>query len=120
MERVRSLPRLLPRAPDTHKGTYGRALIAAGSRGMTGAAVLAARGALRSGAGLVTVAVPPSLSAVLTVTAPEATQILLPEPGTSEYRARLLECLSGLKQFQAVAVGPGLGASGGKTCDLGT
>ena len=48
-----------PRSPDSHKGDYGRVLIVAGSRGKTGAAGLAALAALRSGAGLVTVATPP-------------------------------------------------------------
>ncbi|NNN07196.1 MAG: bifunctional ADP-dependent NAD(P)H-hydrate dehydratase/NAD(P)H-hydrate epimerase, partial [Elusimicrobia bacterium] len=49
---------LVERKDEDHKGVYGHVLIVAGSRGMSGAAVLAARAALRSGVGLVTVAVP--------------------------------------------------------------
>ncbi|MDE2292109.1 MAG: bifunctional ADP-dependent NAD(P)H-hydrate dehydratase/NAD(P)H-hydrate epimerase, partial [Elusimicrobia bacterium] len=60
------LRRWLPARPrDGHKGTFGHVLVVAGSRGMTGAAVLAARGALRAGAGLVTVATPESQQPVV-------------------------------------------------------
>ena len=52
------MPQLAPRAADGHKGTYGRALIVAGSRGKAGAAALSGMAALRGGAGLVTVVVP--------------------------------------------------------------
>src|SRR4051794_24265297 len=55
---VTDLPRLAPRRPDSHKGDFGRALVVAGSRGMSGAAVLCASAALRGGAGLVRLAVP--------------------------------------------------------------
>src|SRR5262249_8968725 len=52
------IPRLPPRAPESHKGSYGHALLLGGSRGMSGAISLAGMAALRSGAGLVTIAAP--------------------------------------------------------------
>src|SRR5262245_66482206 len=59
------LPRLAPRRPDSHKGDYGRALLVGGSRGMSGAIALAGMATLRSGAGLVTLAVPRSVQDVV-------------------------------------------------------
>jgi hydroxyethylthiazole kinase-like uncharacterized protein yjeF len=85
------------REKDIHKGDCGRILIFAGSKGMTGAAVLCARAALRAGAGLVRVSVPEELFPVLQIGIPEATCIT---------RERLLEDLS---QYSAIAIGPGLG-----------
>src|SRR5207244_5948910 len=58
VELVTRLPTLSPRPADSHKGTFGRVLVVAGSRGMSGAAVLCGGAALRGGAGLVKVAVP--------------------------------------------------------------
>jgi ADP-dependent NAD(P)H-hydrate dehydratase len=55
---VLGLPRLPPRRPDAHKGDFGRALLIGGSRGMAGAIALAGKSCLRSGAGLVKLAVP--------------------------------------------------------------
>ncbi len=56
---------LIPsREPDTHKGTYGHLLVMAGSRGKTGAAILACRAAMRAGSGLVTLAAPRSLNGI--------------------------------------------------------
>src|SRR5438874_4538150 len=58
VETVTALPRLAARAADSNKGDFGRVLVIAGSRGMSGAAILCGRAALRGGAGLVKVAVP--------------------------------------------------------------
>ena len=82
---------------DIHKGNCGRVLVYAGSKGMAGAAVLCARAALRTGAGLVRVSVPEELFPILQVGVPEATCIT---------RERLFE---DLMQYSAIAIGPGLG-----------
>jgi NAD(P)H-hydrate epimerase len=103
---------LLPqRPPDGHKGTFGTALIAAGSLRYWGAPALAARGAFRSGAGLVTLAVPQRLRPALAGQFPEATYPLVTDTdvlGVST--ANLL--LGSLKSYQAILVGPGLGEAG--------
>ncbi|MYF22017.1 MAG: NAD(P)H-hydrate dehydratase [Chloroflexi bacterium] len=71
---------LLPvRAPDAHKGTFGRVLVIAGSTRYPGAAPRAARGAYRAGAGLVTIAAPESIALHLIAALPEATLLPLPE-----------------------------------------
>jgi NAD(P)H-hydrate epimerase len=80
-----------------HKGDYGRVLILAGSSGMMGAAVLCARAALRSGAGLVTVSCAPGFFPVIHCAVPEAM-----------CRDRDLT-VGELKRYDAVAIGPGLG-----------
>ena len=104
-----------PRAPDSHKGDYGRVLIVAGSRGKSGAAHLAAVGALRSGAGLVTVATPASIQPVVAAMGAEyMTEALLDgEDGLSlENVDRLMEMAR-----DVVAIGPGLGqARGTRDC----
>ncbi len=58
IERIETLPRLQPRPKDSHKGLYGTVLAFAGGRGTAGAAALVGAAALRSGAGLVRVALP--------------------------------------------------------------
>ena len=70
---------LPPRSADSHKGDYGRVLVVAGSRGRTGAAHLAGAGALRSGAGLVTVATSSSCQAIVATMAAEYMTLALPE-----------------------------------------
>ncbi len=97
-----------PRASDSHKGDYGRVLVVAGSRGKTGAAHLAATGALRSGAGLVTVATPASCQNVVAMLGAEYMTEGWDETtdGTLAF-----ECLDRLLEFNAdvIAIGPGLG-----------
>jgi ADP-dependent NAD(P)H-hydrate dehydratase / NAD(P)H-hydrate epimerase len=108
----RTFPR---RSPDSHKGTHGHVFIVAGARGFTGAAVLAARGAVRGGAGLVTVAMPQSLVTVPTASLPEAMTLPLPETdvGTMSAAAegviREAAAAAGDGRHSAVvAMGPGL------------
>ncbi|MEM7204217.1 MAG: NAD(P)H-hydrate dehydratase [Planctomycetota bacterium] len=75
MQRVVHVPTLPPRAAEGHKGSYGTVLIVAGSAGMLGAAILAARGALRGGAGLVRACVPAELRGAFTAAVPAATTL---------------------------------------------
>src|SRR5437870_8908344 len=72
---------LPPRRRDAHKGHFGHVLVIAGSRGKTGAALLATGGCARAGAGLTTVAVPASLQAVLEAHVREAMTAALPDTG---------------------------------------
>ena len=100
------------RPSDSHKGNYGHVLIVAGSRGMTGAAVLAAWGALRSGAGLVSAAIPESQQPIVAQhLRPEAMTVPLPETedGTLSETAVpiLLEQIS-KKKIATLVIGPGL------------
>jgi ADP-dependent NAD(P)H-hydrate dehydratase / NAD(P)H-hydrate epimerase len=105
-----SVSALLPeRALDSHKGTFGTALIAAGSINYTGAALLAGEAAYRVGAGLVTMAIPASLHGTLAGRFPEATWVLLPhEMGVISSSAA--EVLSkNFERASALLVGPGFG-----------
>ena len=104
---------LPPRVGDAHKGNFGRVAIVAGSRGKAGAAVLAARGALRAGAGLVTVFCPESLEATIVGALPEAMTRGLPERHGQIAPEAAEELGAGLKEFDAAAVGPGLGSGKG-------
>ncbi|MBR3874115.1 MAG: NAD(P)H-hydrate dehydratase [Clostridia bacterium] len=100
--------RLLPkRCRVSHKGNYGRVLLWAGSRGMAGAAAIAATAALRTGAGLVTVACPDAVVDIVQVLCPCATCIPLPE--NVEQAWPLLQ--DALARCDAVGAGCGLGKS---------
>lgn len=104
------LPPIPPRPVQAHKGSMGRVLIVCGSRGMAGAAVLAAKAALRGGAGYAVLASPGGISAELTAAAPSAVLCLCGD----RQRERLLAedaaaILDQVGSAQALAVGPGLG-----------
>lgn len=107
---------LLPARPrDAHKGDFGKLLIIAGSRGMSGAARLAAMAALRAGVGLVKVAAPESVRSEIAAFRPEIMTIGLPETPAGTIAASAHEILvEHLQWADAVAVGPGLG------CDADT
>ncbi|HEY74825.1 MAG TPA: NAD(P)H-hydrate dehydratase [Thermoflexia bacterium] len=100
---------LPPRPPDAHKGTFGRALIVAGSSNYTGAARLAGAAAVRAGAGLVTLAVPIPIHEPVAAGLAEATYILLPhELGVvAEPAAEVLAEV--VDRYDALLLGPGLG-----------
>ncbi len=106
---------LLPkRTRNSHKGTYGHAGIIAGSPGKTGAAVLAARATLRSGAGLVTIATPQSAQASLDAKLLEAMTYALPETNTNTLgHSALSPIIEFAKDRDAIAIGPGLGVKTG-------
>lgn len=97
-----------PRASDSHKGDYGRVLLVAGSRGKTGAAHLSAIAALRSGAGLVTVATPASCQNVVATLGPEYMTEGCDETSDATMAFEALERILEI-DTDVIAVGPGLG-----------
>ena len=105
---------LLPdRDPWGHKGTFGKVLLLCGSRGFTGAAYLAAMGALRTGAGLVFLGVPESIYAIEAVKLNEPVVFPLPEKDGKLSEKAIPEILQRLPQMDAVLIGCGLGQSEG-------
>ncbi len=104
------LPRsILIRRADSHKGDYGHVLAVAGSIGLTGAPVLCALGALRSGAGLVTLAVPESVYFIIASKLNEGMVYPLPEGAAGTFNTHSLERLGPLLlKSDVVALGPGL------------
>ena len=112
---------ILPdRKADSHKGDYGKILLLCGSRGYTGAAALAAMGALRSGAGLVYLAVPESICAIEACKLTEAIVLPLPDEGGTIAMSALPEIRRLLPKMDAVLIGCGLGQSEGTRAVLET
>jgi NAD(P)H-hydrate epimerase len=105
--------RKLPRRPvDGHKGTFGHVLLVAGSEGKTGAAALAARGASRGGAGLVTIACPAGLNDILEVKCTEAMTAPVADTADRALAAAAEDAVIALAvERDVVAMGPGVGRS---------
>ena len=100
------------RSPDSHKGSFGHVLVVGGSPGKSGAVVLAARAAVRSGAGLVTAAVPQSLVPIVDAGSVESMTVGLAEDGEGLLDLSADSPLdAALKGKACVALGPGLGTS---------
>ena len=105
-----AISRMLPlRGPAGHKGTFGHVLAVVGSQGMTGAAILCARGALRAGAGLVTLALPETIAPVVQTAVPEAITVPLPDDDGRLVDLAVLERLGpAMERADVLAIGPGL------------
>jgi len=101
--------RLPERPRNAHKGTFGKAMIVAGSANYVGAAYLAAAAAGRIGAGLVTLAAPSALHSVLAQKLTEATHLLLPHDMGALTPAAVKVLADGLDGYASLLLGPGLG-----------
>lgn len=110
VQRISDLPALPQRPDKSHKGTFGKVLIIAGSAGMSGAACLAGLGALRGGSGLVFLAVPESIQSIVSTVNPSYLTIPLQidhnDKLSSESKTHLW---NQFPNFDAVAIGPGCG-----------
>jgi len=108
--KVLRLPTLPPRKTDAHKGDFGRLLIVGGSRGMVGAVALAANGALRAGAGLVTFAAPRTVQLTIAGLCPCATSVPLRCDDDGALSAEAVrDVAAAADSADVLAVGPGMG-----------
>ena len=105
---------MLPvRMPESHKGTFGRVVVAGGQYGMAGAPLLATRAALRTGVGLAEAAVPKSIYPIMAAAVPEAVFTPLPEDEAGGLNATAAELLLGrLSAANALTLGCGMGQAG--------
>jgi ADP-dependent NAD(P)H-hydrate dehydratase len=112
MQIITDIPKLPPRPDDSHKSLFGKVCVIAGSFGMAGAAALTGKSALRSGAGLVRIAVPKSILPTVASFDPCYTTIPLPEDSAGRISAAaIIPLLEIIKDNDVIAVGPGLGQS---------
>lgn len=112
MEIVTRLPSLPPRVADSNKGDFGKVLVIAGSRGMSGAALLCGSAALRAGAGLVRVAVPQEIMPIVATGNPCLMTAPMPQDDHGRFSGSSGSALLSLaRSSDVVALGPGLGTS---------
>lgn len=114
MQTITDIPRLAARKPDAHKGDFGKVCVVAGSVGMSGAAAITARSAIRAGAGLTRVAVPRSILSIVAAIEPCFTTIPLDEDKEGRIAtSAVTRVLEASRQNDVMAVGPGLGIASG-------
>lgn len=114
MQKITEVPKLQPRKVDSHKGLYGKICIIAGSFGFSGAAALSGKAALRSGSGLVRVAVPQSILPIVAGLEPCYTTIPLAEDSSGKISSKAIDSiLKAVAENDVIAFGPGAGVSNG-------
>ncbi|MEK6790327.1 MAG: NAD(P)H-hydrate dehydratase [Deltaproteobacteria bacterium] len=113
---VAGILRTIQRPLDSHKGSFGHVLIVGGSYGKTGAPYMAAMGAMRTGAGLATIALPKSLEPAMSAKTTEVMTLGLPETKDAALGAEAIDAvIKAAKHKAAIVIGPGLGLSAGST-----
>ena len=111
LERNDILNILPDRSLESHKGDYGRILLLCGSKGYTGAAALAAMGALRSGSGLVYLGVPESIYEIEAIKLTEPVVFSLPDHEGKFSKDAICQIRDRMNHMDAVLIGPGIGCS---------
>jgi len=112
MNMIKTVPQLKTRAMDAHKGDFGKICIIAGSVGFSGAAAIAGKSALRSGAGLVRLAVPQSILPMVAAIEPCYTTIPLAEDSSGKISGEETDTiLNAVEQNDIIAFGPGVGVA---------
>ena len=109
----RQIARLLPRRPAyAHKGMCGRVLVVGGSEGLTGAAALCSRSALRSGAGVVTLGIPAGLNPIMEIKLTEVMTMPLPDlAGKCLGEGAVEKVVEAMRAYDVLALGPGSGTN---------
>lgn len=114
MQQISEIPKLANRKADAHKGSFGKVCIVGSSVGFSGAAAIAGRAALRSGAGLVRVATPKSVLPIVAAIEPCYTTIPLPEDADGRMSPKAVNVvLDQIGQNDVMAFGPGAGVGSG-------